>query len=57
MYVAMEYHHDGDLKKYIKEHGPFPEAIAKGIAQQVLQGVFVLHELEIMHRDIKPEVC
>lgn len=56
MYIAMEYHDLGDLKRLVNESGPFTETIAKGIAQQVLRGIFVLHGLEIAHRDIKPEV-
>lgn len=57
IYVAMEYHADGDLKGFIESSGPLTEAVAKAVAQQILQGVFVLHELDISHRDLKPEVC
>lgn len=53
----MEYHPDGDLYGYVKSCGPFPEVIARGIAEQILQGIFVLHDFDVMHRDIKPEVC
>lgn len=52
----MEYQPLGDLNHQIRNFGAFEESIARGIAEQILQGVFVLHELGFMHRDIKPEV-
>lgn len=57
IFVAMEYHPGGDLKGLIESCGPLTEAVAKAVAQQILQGVFVLHELDISHRDLKPAVC
>lgn len=33
------------------------EGIARDIIEQLLQALFVLHKLGILHRDIKPEVC
>lgn len=52
----MDYQELGDVGKYMKEFGVFEEAIARDIAEQILQGVFVLHANGVMHRDIKPEV-
>lgn len=53
----MEYQPLGDLGKYILDHGVLSEKIARDVAEQILQGVFILHEHRMMHRDIKPEVC
>lgn len=52
----MEYQPLGDLNHQIRNSGVFEESIARSIAEQILQGVFVLHELKFIHRDIKPEV-
>lgn len=56
MYIAMEYHHLGDINSYILSVGALEEKVARSIARQILQAVFVLHEHGFMHRDIKPEV-
>lgn len=56
IYIGMEYQRLGDLNHHVRNSGVFEESIARGIAEQILQGVFVLHELGFMHRDIKPEV-
>lgn len=53
----MEYQSLGDLGKYILNYGVLKENIARDVTEQILQGVFVLHEHRMMHRDIKPEVC
>lgn len=55
-YIAMEYLQGGDLKGYIKNFGAFKESEARNIAEQILQGIFILHENNFLHRDIKPEV-
>lgn len=55
-YIAMEYVPGGDLLAYIRNVGPLEEGEAKGIAEQILQAVYVLHEHELMHCDLKPEV-
>lgn len=56
LYIAMEYHHLGDINSYILSVGALDEEAARVIATQILQAVFVLHEFSFMHRDIKPEV-
>lgn len=55
-YIAMEYFQGGDLKGYIENFGAFKESEARNIAEQILQGIFILHENNFLHRDIKPEV-
>ncbi|XRM44640.1 hypothetical protein ABZX51_007759 [Aspergillus tubingensis] len=51
--LAMEYCPYGDLKSYYTR--PIPEAEARNICTQLLDGLEVLHSLGIVHRDIKPE--
>lgn len=55
-YIAMEYLSGGDLQDYIGTVGALEESVAKGIAEQILQALFVLHEHGYMHCDLKPEV-
>lgn len=52
----MEYIEHGDLGEYIRDHGATAEEEAKQIATQILKGLVVLHEREICHRDLKPQV-
>lgn len=52
LYLAMEYVSGGDLFRYIGNG--LPESDAKQIAIQVLEGIKVMHSLDIVHRDIKP---
>lgn len=52
----MEYVSRGDLQGYIKTVGALDEGVAKGIAEQILQALFVLHDHGYMHCDLKPEV-
>lgn len=57
----MDYQPGGSLAQYITALEPQEsvsrEKTARDITEQILQGVFVLHQNGIMHRDIKPEVC
>lgn len=52
----MEYVKHGDLKQYLKEYGPCSPSDARNITQQLLEGLITLHDLNITHRDIKPQV-
>lgn len=60
IFLAMEYIEHGDLSKYIKEHEGgetgAKEMEAKEITRQILEGLTVLHEKGICHRDLKPQV-
>jgi len=50
----MEYPQDGDLTKYIGE--PLPQETVKTISVQILEGVKIMHEEGMAHRDVKPSV-
>lgn len=55
-YFSLEYMGEGDLGKYLAANGPQTEANTKEITKQILEGLSFLHEREICHRDLKPEV-
>lgn len=57
MHIAMEYIEHGDLGKYIADYPVKARSETKEIASQILEGLVVLHEREICHRDLKPQVC
>jgi len=50
----MEYLQEGDLTKYIGK--PLPQETVKTISMQILEGLKVMHQEGITHRDIKPTV-
>lgn len=57
MHIAMEYIAYGDLGQYISYYPDDARSKAKEIASQILKGLVVLHQREICHRDLKPQVC
>lgn len=52
----MEYAEHGDLAQYLDKHGKRAVAEVKDITRQILNGLVVMHEREISHRDLKPQV-
>ncbi|KAF2682409.1 Pkinase-domain-containing protein [Lentithecium fluviatile CBS 122367] len=55
LYIIMEFARHGDLQKYLSEHGPIGEDMARPLAQQILSALNYLHRSKITHRDIKPD--
>lgn len=53
-HIAMEFIEHGHLGKYIAEYRKNVDT--KTITSQILEGLVVLHERGICHRDLKPEV-
>lgn len=51
----MEYIEHGDLSQYLTNFGPKAKLEAKEIITQLLEGLVVLHERDICHRDLKPQ--
>lgn len=54
VYMAMEYVEGGDLSRYLAD--PIIRLEAREITKQLLQGLAIMHERKICHRDIKPKV-
>ena len=54
-YIAMEYISHGHLRNYMEEEER-SESEAKAVTRQLLEGLFVIHQENFAHRDLKPEV-
>lgn len=52
----MEYAEHGDLAHYLDNHAETALVEAKDITRQILNGLVVMHQREICHRDLKPQV-
>lgn len=52
----MEYVGHGDLGQYVKEFREKARLEARDITKQILEGLVILHEKKICHRDLKPQV-
>ena len=50
----MEYLKEGDLSKHIGF--PLLQETVQNISKQILEGLKVMHQKGIAHRDLKPEV-
>lgn len=53
--IIMELVPGGDIGKHVADEGPFPEAEARIISQQLLSALAYLHNINITHRDVKPD--
>ena len=56
-YIAMEYIPIGDMSKTFVNDYRWNESDTKVVIKQLLQGLAVMHQEGITHRDLKPEVC
>jgi len=54
LYIAMEYLAEGDLTRHIG--APLPQETVQNISKQILEGLQVMHQQGIAHRDLKPAV-
>jgi serine/threonine protein kinase len=52
-YISMEYLQGNDLKQELREKGPPPAAEAFDVAIQVAEGLQAIHDVGIIHRDLK----
>ncbi|XP_059462546.1 serine/threonine-protein kinase ATG1c-like isoform X2 [Corylus avellana] len=55
IHLVLEYCKGGDLSVYIQRHGRVPEGIAKQFMQQLVAGLQILRENNLIHRDLKPQ--
>ena len=53
LHIVLEYIENGSLKDIIKKFVHFPEPLTARYCYQILQGLDYLHDLDILHRDIK----
>ena len=60
-YIVMEYVNGGELSKYLKKYKEkyqtkaFPEEIVQYLMKQILDALIYIHNLNIIHRDLKLE--
>ncbi len=54
-YIVMEYVRGSDLKTAIKQRGAIAQRKVAEIGAQVCQALSVAHNMDIVHRDIKPQ--
>jgi len=55
IYLVMEICSGGELFDKIVDSGSFTEKIAAIVMEQIIRGVFYMHQHSIAHRDLKPE--
>jgi len=56
--LVIEYCGGGDLKKYLKKNGgKLNEVLVRKFTTQLAEGLQFLHAREVIHRDIKSQVC
>jgi CheY-like chemotaxis protein len=53
-FVTMEYLHGTDLAHEIVKRGAFPPAVALRLGAEFFEGLAAAHDLNVVHRDIKP---
>lgn len=52
-YIAMEFVEGANLRELVRERGPLPPEDACEVALQILYGLGAVHDLGIIHRDLK----
>jgi serine/threonine protein kinase len=53
--LILEYAQNGNLNEFVKYHGGLPEQIALFFFTQIWSVVSYMHELDIVHLDLKPQ--
>lgn len=56
IFLVMEFIENGDLNQYLKEFPKIVKAEARNIIRQILEGLVVMHDQNICHRDLNPQV-
>eukprot|EP00928_Gymnodinium_smaydae_P071661 TRINITY_DN55196_c0_g1_i1.p1 TRINITY_DN55196_c0_g1~~TRINITY_DN55196_c0_g1_i1.p1 ORF type:complete len:557 (-),score=56.35 TRINITY_DN55196_c0_g1_i1:331-1830(-) len=53
--IVTEFYSCGDLQQIVEKHGEMQESRAAEVVHGVFAGLAHVHNLEILHRDVKPE--
>ncbi|KAM1012546.1 hypothetical protein ACFX2J_042455 [Malus domestica] len=53
--LVLEYCIGSDLSIYIERHGKVPEALAEHFMQQLVAGLQMLRDNNLIHQDLKPQ--
>jgi serine/threonine protein kinase len=53
-YLVLEFVEGQTLEQRLRDKGPMPLAEAIGVVLQVAEGLSILHQNQLLHRDIKP---
>ncbi|KAK3311290.1 uncharacterized protein B0T15DRAFT_389322 [Chaetomium strumarium] len=53
--IIMDFVGGGDLGRLIADNGPLSESATKTMARQLLDALGYLHDMNITHRDVKPD--
>lgn len=54
-YLVLEYCAGGDLSQFLREKGRVQEETARRFLTQIAEGLSVLHQVNVLHRDLKPQ--
>lgn len=55
LYLVLEYCGGGDLALHLRQRGPLPEASARYLLRQLAEGLKVMRQHSVIHRDLKPQ--
>jgi aurora kinase len=55
IYLLMEYMEEGTLYTLLKKHKKFPEAYVSDRIRELCTALHYLHDMDVVHRDIKLE--
>lgn len=53
-FIVLDLYDGMDLRRWLREHGPLDETVAKGILGQIADGLRYAHRQGVLHLDLKP---